>query len=411
MLVERKNKRRNRYKYASVKSFVKDESYIDYKHARIINSRCDGFKTLVGPIFKLIETAVFKLKWFIKHVPIKERVTYIKDMIPTKYAHYVCTDHSQFESHFIRELMESCEFELYDYMTSNLACHDDFMFMVREFIGGEQYLALGEILVVIECLRLSGEMNTSLGNGFSNLMFMLFVCYIHEIESDGVVEGDDGLFGVTSIPPVEDFTRLGLTVKMDVVKTLSEASFCGMIFDIDDEQVIANPYKVILQLGWTTAMYLNAKPRLLKELLKGKLLCCLYQFPACPLITPLCHVLLSQLTDVTASYKFMTYTSITYLSSLFNMFNFLPVTKIPEIKYGTRYLMERLYGITVDHQLIIEKQFLDAKIDESISSSMFDQYIPKIYFHNYDKYVCQNGENMRFGVLEDNDLEDFNWKR
>lgn len=36
-------------------SFPKDEEYAEYKHTRGINSRSDYFKTLVGPIFVLIE--------------------------------------------------------------------------------------------------------------------------------------------------------------------------------------------------------------------------------------------------------------------------------------------------------------------------------------------------------------------
>lgn len=60
-------------KHFRVKSFMKDETYPEYKHARAINSRSDEFKTLVGPIFKLIEKELFKLDWFIKKVPVKDR--------------------------------------------------------------------------------------------------------------------------------------------------------------------------------------------------------------------------------------------------------------------------------------------------------------------------------------------------
>jgi len=45
-------------KYFACKSFVKDEVYPKYKHARAINSRSDSFKCAVGPIFKLIEAQV-----------------------------------------------------------------------------------------------------------------------------------------------------------------------------------------------------------------------------------------------------------------------------------------------------------------------------------------------------------------
>lgn len=65
-------------KLFKVKSFIKDETYPSYKHARGINSRTDEFKTLVGPVIKLIEKEVFKLHWFIKKIPVRERPSYIK---------------------------------------------------------------------------------------------------------------------------------------------------------------------------------------------------------------------------------------------------------------------------------------------------------------------------------------------
>lgn len=60
-------------KYFRVKSFMKDEWYPAYKHARPINSRSDEFKCVVGPIFKLIESAVYSHPAFIKHTPVSER--------------------------------------------------------------------------------------------------------------------------------------------------------------------------------------------------------------------------------------------------------------------------------------------------------------------------------------------------
>jgi len=52
----------------TIGGFIKDEHYPDWKHARGINARSDEAKLFFGPIFKAIETQVFKLKYFIKKV-------------------------------------------------------------------------------------------------------------------------------------------------------------------------------------------------------------------------------------------------------------------------------------------------------------------------------------------------------
>jgi hypothetical protein len=70
---------KNRKRLTVVKSFIKDETYPEYKHARAINSRADPFKCLVGPIFKLIEKEVFRHRDFVKNVPVKDRPKYIME--------------------------------------------------------------------------------------------------------------------------------------------------------------------------------------------------------------------------------------------------------------------------------------------------------------------------------------------
>ncbi len=64
-----------------VKGHIKDETYMDYKHARGINSREDVFKCAVGPCFKHIESVVYRHPAFIKHVPTKDRPSYIQSML------------------------------------------------------------------------------------------------------------------------------------------------------------------------------------------------------------------------------------------------------------------------------------------------------------------------------------------
>jgi len=148
-------------KYRVVKSFIKDETYVDFKHARTINSRTDEFKTLVGPIFKLIEKELFSRVEFIKKIPVDMRPRHLLERFYNKYRFLFNTDFSSFEAHFVK-LMENCEMKLYRYMTKNLPDHKKFMFLVETAMLGMNKLIFKNITVLIKRRRMSGEMSLPL---------------------------------------------------------------------------------------------------------------------------------------------------------------------------------------------------------------------------------------------------------
>jgi len=54
-----------------IDTFPKTERYDDFKFMRMINSRCDAFKVYSGPIFKSIESVIYALPQFVKHLFLK----------------------------------------------------------------------------------------------------------------------------------------------------------------------------------------------------------------------------------------------------------------------------------------------------------------------------------------------------
>jgi len=349
-------------KMYDVKSFVKDEVYGKYKHARGINSRTDEFKCLVGPLFKLIEEQVYKDPHFIKHIPVKDRPAYIMNRLYREDGVYYGTDYTSFEALFTAELMDAVEFELYDYMTFNLKEHDEFMALCTKVLAGVNTCKFKHFTVSLPATRMSGEMCTSLGNGFSNLMFMLFMCSEMGVVVDGVVDGDDGLFVIIGrAPTVEDFKELGLNLKMEQFTHLSRASFCGIVFDEQEKFNVRDPRPVLASFGWTSRQFAQAKTVRLREMLRCKALSFAYQYPGCPIIGSLAQfglrvtsgsearrVLHKQIVGVTEWYRTML--SQALVSDL------TPVAPGP----NTRMLVEELYGIPVHIQVSIE-QYLDSK--------------------------------------------------
>lgn len=349
-------------KYHTVKSFMKDETYFpDYKHARGIYARRDETKCFLGPVFKLIEKIVYNHPSFIKHVPVKDRPNYIMSMLHKHGSTYFATDYTAFESLFTRELMECCEFELYDYMTRDLPCHEEFMSFCNFVLAGINHIQFKFFWFSMLASRMSGEMCTSLGNGFTNLMVMLFLCIeVGSIDFVGVVEGDDGLFRISGPAPTKsDFESLGLTIKLETHVDISTASFCGIIFDTIDRCNIADPRKVLLNFGWGSSKYASvSKNERLLELLKCKSLSLAHQYPGCPIIQSLAMYglrvtakvpVLNALRTACAKGVLNSYQRSALLSALRDVVPYI------EVGIGSRLLVEKLYGISVEGQFTYER--------------------------------------------------------
>lgn len=383
-----------RKKYRMVKSFMKDEVYPSYKHARGINSRSDEFKCYMGPFFKLIENEVYKIHHFIKHIPVAQRSKLIQETLYKEGARYMATDYTAFESLFTEELMGVCEFELYDYMTQALPEHNLFMRECYETLGGENICEWKDFVVRIMATRMSGEMCTSLGNGFSNLMFMLFMCERKGCtEVDGYVEGDDGIFSMIGEPPTStDFAELGLNIKIEVHDRLSTASFCGIIFDEHDCLNVTDPREVLATFGWTTSNYKRASRKKLDVLLRAKAMSLAYQYPGCPVISSLAQYGLRVTRSVCIDRIFeknhqMSMWEKDQLREAQANFSKVKTVAVP---MATRLLVEEMYNLPVNIQLEIE-EYLDSldtltKLDIPILRDL----VPSDWCDYYDTYLIKS---------------------
>ena len=372
-----------------VKSFVKDETYVAFKHARGINSRSDMFKCAVGPIFKLIEEQIYKLPHFIKKVPVADRPKYITDLLYFEGAKYLENDFVAFESLFTREVMEACEFQLYEHMVSSLPDGPAWMKLVRDVIGGTNHCVFKYFTVDVEATRMSGEMNTSLGNGFTNLMLLLFLFSRRGIQANIVVEGDDSLSSFVGEPPTdEEFKALGFVTKLSVRENLNEASFCGLIFNPSDMINITDPLDVLANFGWAGRNYVNAKQNRLMALLRCKSLSYAHQYPGAPIIQSLAQYGLR----VTAGRDVKTFIENDRSMSLWEreQLREAALSKLPKpisVPIGTRLLMERIYGVSVEAQLEIEK-YLDGLVDvQELAGPILDLNFHPDFYRFADTYT------------------------
>lgn len=343
-----------------VNAFVKDEFYSENKYPRMINSRDDSYKVAVGPIFKLIEKELFALPWFIKKIPIDERPDYIYQRVYRSNATYIATDYTAYESHFTSEMMNAVEFELYRYMVECLPERAQFLEHISHLMGKNR-ISNDFFTTEVEATRMSGEMNTSLGNGFSNLMFFLFACeMVGATNPCGVVEGDDGLFVVEGPhPTAHTFKNMGLTIKLEECQSISTASFCGLIFDEVDKINISNPIEDLQTFGWSNKQYSVAGDRKLKQLLRSKSLSMLYQYRNAPIYQALARYGIRMTDGVRAisSSHYNVYDR-DLVASSYCYYNKHKETAFKPVPLRTRLLMEREFGVSVESQLRIES-YLD----------------------------------------------------
>lgn len=371
-------------KHATVKQFMKDESYDSYKHGRAINSRHDAFKCATGPFFHAIEQVLFKLKWFIKYVRVPDRPDLIFDRLFRQGAKYYSSDFTSFESLFTPEFMLKCEYQLYDYMSQHLPNRDLFMSCV-DMIVGKNKIEGKWFGVDVQGTRMSGEMNTSLGNGFSNLMMWLFLCHENGAECDGFVEGDDGLFRVDGVPPTaEQFAKLGMVIKLEEHEQLNLASFCGNVFDLRIRTQITEPTYAATNLFWIGGKYAFSGDTLQRTLLRSKALSLAYQYPAHPILSALADrvMYLTRSLDVRRVLKQGFFDEWTRAQLKEALEDYTPGSRSVPIE--NRLLVEGLYGITPDQQIAFEQKVASWELGQPLDLT-WD--VPETWAHYYDRYV------------------------
>lgn len=370
------------------KSFIKRESYYSrgraFKEARTINSRSDAFKALSGPIFAQIEKSVYQLSPFIKHVPVADRARYVRDLIYQPGATYISTDYTSFEAHFTSEFMRSCEIQMYKYMTKLLPCRDR-VNLICEAISGKNTLNFNSLKCTVNGVRMSGDMCTSLGNGFSNLMLMKFWAHKNKTCAVGVVEGDDGLFRVNKTPKAKFFAQLGFTIKIETSASLAEAQFCSMCFNEINCRVVCDPIKKVLNTGWTfSECRFSNKSRL--QLLRGKALSLLCESPGAPVV----HSFAKWLYRATNSVTTVKYSGLSgekdHYESLLDICEdriTLGLRSKPE--QSDRDLVERHYGIPMSAQLVLEDWFDRQNEIRRIPYTLLSGFVPEnsVLYANY----------------------------
>jgi hypothetical protein len=342
-----------------VKQFVKLEAYPMMKHARLINSRCDRFKVWCGPLFKAIEERVYKSQSpvrFIKHVPIPERASLLSTM--SRCMRVFGTDFTAYEKHFHSSIMQHIEFVLYRYMCPFLS-HEERRLLFETLSGFNEIYSRGGLRARVKARRMSGEMCTSLGNGFTNMILALFLAEKKKGSINGFVEGDDGIFACDFEIKASDYRELGFEIKINEFSSVNVASFCGLIFS-ESGEIIRDPVTFLMKFGWASSFF-DAKEKVHLELLRAKSLSCIYETPQCPIIGALARVCLDKTRGVVPRFI-----EDWYHRAPRDEMQIPPFCPSPD----TRVLFQQLYHVDVPAQLLLEERILKGDL------SLIPTFIP-----------------------------------
>lgn len=332
-----------RNKINKIKSFQKTESYAEFKLPRWINSRSDYFKVVAGPWCKLIEQQLYKVHHFIKHVPVPNRPALISQLQKAG-AQIIATDYTSFEASFVPEVMQMLECKLFKHMLKNYPKVADLL--CKATSGKNQGYTKAGVFFEVLGRRMSGDMWTSLANGFSNLMVFNFL--MGDREWDGYVEGDDGIFAVYDdqpVPTAEQYSELGFTIKLEKHDSVNTANFCGIISA--DGQNVKDPRKVLQNFGWT-ASCLEAGDNVMNQLLRAKALSLAYEMPQCPVVRAIADRALFLTRGVLPRFEDDGYHTTCPTDE-----NSIPVFRPSS---NLRQLFSQQFGLAVDTQLVLEER-------------------------------------------------------
>lgn len=349
-----------------VKAFVKNEPYTEPKHVRGIYSRHDDYKVRVGPFFKNFGDKLFSLPWFIKKVSVGNRPVSLLEKLE-RFKTLFCTDFSQFEATFVKGLM-SVELMVYRMCLEGHPAQKELCDLFHLMTTTNE-ISFKDFDIRVEAKRMSGEMNTSCGNGLMNLLLTFYILEMHGNkwgEYDAYFEGDDGIIGCIHLPEASYYRRMGANIKIVIPDDIASASFCGNVFSPTALHNVTNPLEASVSFGWTDAKYYGSSKKVLNNLLCCKALSMAYEYPGCPILRSLSRYALRvtwssfknkpQLMKDFVRSHYSSYRNEKFQEFIDSVFE----SGIPDvdIHIETRLLVERLYNLSVDSQLMIE-EYLD----------------------------------------------------
>jgi len=172
------------------------------------------------------------------------------------------------------------------------------------------------------------------------------------------IEGDDSLVrypqGID--PTAEFYARYGWNIKMERHLDLCEASFCGLVFDQQELVSVCNIHEALLKF-WTNKRYTRSNSKVLMGLLRAKAMSMACEYGNVPLLGELAHRILHLTRSWNVRKSYFNTMDMYERQRHLGYLKEKPWQTPPNVGIQTRQLVQRLYGISVADQYVIEERF------------------------------------------------------
>lgn len=334
-----------------------------FKHARCIQG-CPNFQKMhFGYIMHSIESVLFD--WadpeigrspFCKHVKEEDQPEHIEECCAGS-GKLVVTDHSAFEAHNSVAAERACVMQFYHLMTRGLACHDQFMDYFLTVRGLKTTCKFKFCTIRVKGCRMSGDLDTSLGNTLMNFMLMKHAAKAVGGYARGVAEGDDGLFRVSHKFPKEDFfANLGFDLKIAETSTPGEAGFCSKFWS-NTHRPMREPIEFLARFGWSFSSCRHGGKKVTDGLLRAKAFSTAYSFGGCPILAAVAKTALRLTEGAKIRVEEFTWKQTEALGAFQDKGEGALIGKLTGVTLEDREMFFRLFNITPDEQELVEEHF------------------------------------------------------
>lgn len=300
---------------AACKSFIKWEGYMEPKNPRAINSYSDLSKVILGPLIHAMDKALFSLPFFVKGTNPSEWPDKLHEIFGDLPV--MGTDFSSFEAHHRGKYSGIIHFWVM-HSLRDLGLEPSTLRLLSKLILGTNTIKFKTCTATIPQRLMSGALWTSSSNSLLNFLMLSFLTSyklyggnVHVMLDNifsfkGIFEGDDGLCVASSVDE-KLMEEIGLghgdgkKLKFDFYKNYSTASFCGIVVNSSEGEVITDPIKVIRNFCVLEMKYAASKPSVHLSLLRAKAMSYKYLYGNCPIIGVMCDHYLKLTRSITAN--------------------------------------------------------------------------------------------------------------
>jgi len=262
------------------------------KADRAIQYRSVAFNAAIARYLNPIEHYLFNetqyngMRWCAKGLTKEERALQLMDMADQfKDPVFVLADHSTFDAHVNPELLK-LEHKFYKRVWG----YDRELTKLLQLQVDNVGRTKGGIKYKVKGTRMSGDINTALGNSLIN--FGMLAAWVYAVDAKILLDGDDSVIvmereSLDRLPPIEEFmVNFGMKTVAEVVYDISDVEFCQSkpVLGANGPYLCPTPRKILDTIIKSPRMMDG--PEAL-AVLRGSIYCELVANPGMPMLKPL----------------------------------------------------------------------------------------------------------------------------